>query len=74
MASQVFSKITKNVKYLLQMNILWKKKLKLNLISFQIYGEVEIVWTQRAEMKQIIEMPAFGNSQIVRKDWDTRRI
>lgn len=31
----------------------------LNLISFQIYGEVEIVYTQTAEMKQIMEIPAL---------------
>lgn len=32
----------------------------LNLISFQLFGEAKIVYTQTAEMKQIMEIPTFG--------------
>lgn len=37
----------------------YEKIRMLNLISFQIYGEVEIVYIQTAEMKQIMEIPAL---------------
>lgn len=38
-----------------------------NLVSFQTYGEVEVlVQRQRAEMKQIMEMSVFG----IHKLWE----
>lgn len=32
----------------------------LNLIAFQVYGEIKSVYTQTAEVKQTMEIPEFG--------------
>lgn len=36
----------------------------LNLIAFQVYCEIKIVSTQTAEVKQTMEIPAFGSHKL----------